>query len=282
MRVPSLARWFVCLALCFASGRADAYCFLSRSAGPIDLSACVSDPAAGINWQWSCAEIGINPNGVPRNLSVDALRTAVNNAATTWNRVHCPTGAPSFQFVMYPDVDAPFGFQSGDRNANLIGFRDPWPNDRFHIPLLPLEQLVWFNPSAGHIIDMDMDLNPQFALDFSTRGEADARDLESIALRFMGFGAGLGPSQVPGSVMDARWNGLGPRRALTADDIEGFCRLYPPGRSAVCDPEPYNGFAGDGCGCHAGRTHSPFAAPFWVLLALLRRRRPRSPLGSPG
>lgn len=270
-----LAVGIACVSVSLAPASASAYCFLNRSSGPIDLSACQPNPAAGINWQWSCAEIGINPNGVPSNLSVDALRSAVNAAANTWNAVRCDGAVPSFQFVMYPDVDAPFGFQSGYPNANLIGFRAPWPDDRWHLSILPQEELIWFNPSAGHIIDMDMDLNPDFGPLFSTNGEADRIDLQSIALQFMGFGVGLGPSQVRGSVMDARWNRLGPRRTLTPDDTQGFCQLYPPGRSAVCDPEPYNGFAGDSCGCRAQRSASAPTVCLWFFGALLCARRTR-------
>jgi hypothetical protein len=271
--------------------RASAYCRSTTQGGQPDPRVC---PAGGaeVAWAGGCASLSIDPRLLPANISVDQFRAEVLAAANRWSAAVCPGGAsPSFHFVAYPDCPHRAEWNPSGPNANTVSFRPTWSDDAFHPPEAVAVTITTFNPDTGELRDADTEINlagptnPNgftFTLDPNDRSAAD---LPTILTHELGHSHGLAHSMVDTAVMWFNAGQSGPRRALTADDTAGICAIYPPGRSAACNPEPPRGFqcAPPGCSCRApGRAAPGQRSSLGVILTLasgaalgLRARRRR-------
>lgn len=235
-----------------------------------------------VAWAGGCVGYRVDPRLLPPGVSFEQLRSAFRTAARRWESVICDTrtgAGPSIAFVELPGVAEPVGFFRNQTNHNTFAFRDTWPADDDHDVRAIAVTLVRFNPRTGVILDADMEFNLRgFEFTFDPQPVTDARHLPTVILHELGHVLGLAHSPVPTAVM---WSEkVGARDALTLDDAQGVCTVYPPGRVATCEHEPvvHNDLGGAGWYCatrpgaRSGRAWAAWAALVAAWVARWRRR----------
>lgn len=283
-----LLRFILGAALLLGAAPASAFCRSTTCTGdcPRDDNGCktTGNPLA---WPGVCVGFSLQKDGTV-NLPMDQVRAAVEQAFATWSDLDCGGGMASIAFSELDDVSChATEYNSGGPNANIILFQDyKW---RYHGPDDTLAKTtVTFDADTGTILDADIEVNHAYN-EFTVGDDRVVYDLQSVITHEIGHFLGLDHSPDESATMYAGYDeGSIEQRSLEADDVEGLCTIYPPGRSGKCDPKPKNGL-GDACqqdhaddgteskGCAA--VASPSAdAPFAILLAsslFLQARRKR-------
>jgi len=180
-------------------------------------------------------------------LTPDQYSDAIVQAFDTWTGVDCGGGnPPSIDLLQLRDVScAASQYNPSGPNVNVVYFDDNgWAASQDNIDSTLALTTVSFD-SAGDILDADMAINSA-RHDFTVGDESIQEDLVSIVTHEVGHFLGLAHSPRPDAVMYYSYAQGTNKRALTDDDIEAICAVYPPQRKATCNPTPVGGL-GDTC-----------------------------------
>jgi hypothetical protein len=273
-RTWAAAAFLLCV---FSAPSASAYCRLTTCEKGIedcDLNAdrCVRD---GVNLVWNASPITYRfQEDGSEKLDMDAARAAIRRAFDTWANVDCDDGRTSLRFHEGPTIRANKG--SGEKEADEpfgIYFRDDaWPHKGAEDSLALTYQN--FGKKTGTIQYADIEINTATAK-FRVTDAEEGIDLQAVVTHEVGHYIGLAHSNDPSSIMVPSYCASDDRcktksvdrvRALSADDIDAVCTLYPPPQSS----EP---------AASAGCAAAPASGSVWigalVLGAALARRRVR-------
>jgi hypothetical protein len=181
------------------------------------------------------------------------LQTATayaDQAFATWTGVTCSQGGgPPVPLAIKAKDIGPvecghIEYNSSGPNSNIIVFRrDTWPYPEQANALA--FTTVMFDGETGEILDADMEINGlnEFIRP-GIKGGVEEYDLQTIMTHEAGHFFGLAHSLVFDSVMQPVIAPKEVRTALSQDDIDGICAIYPaPGRAAKCDFTPNGGFS---------------------------------------
>ncbi|MDP6355738.1 MAG: hypothetical protein QF473_11575, partial [Planctomycetota bacterium] len=199
---------------------------------------------------------GIDPDGpdteaVTVTFDIDdaaseELKTAIENAATTWNNVRSVDGFTGLTIVTRRTANANtvqdesnLGTQVG---VNIISFAATLPtgitfdSSEFGKVFFTSTQhqnstfsfTDAFNTTQRQIVDVDIAFNPSPPSTIATEPRGGQVDAESLALHFLGRACGLNVSTLMSAVMYPFPNvGNTHKRALTQDDKSGMAIIYP-------------------------------------------------------
>lgn len=286
-----------CLAAVLAvAGDASAWCRMTTSRRvPTVAEPCVfpdpttNPPEQYLEWLRPCSAIALSVTSPSRDLSEDDVIGVLNRSVATWNAVSCGGTPIGYQLIVLGDrttCDGPL-YRDGGGNVNSVQFvLDGWA-DRMYDANAFAVTTVWHRRSTGEILDADMDLNERRGpYGICPTGGCDTRtvDLENVVTHELGHYLGLAHSEeVDATMYVSAVAGEVIKRDLDADDIEGMCAVYPPGRpEGECDHAPRGGLDLDcetGCCTVApgrpGRTSGPLAVLALILLPALASRRRR-------
>jgi hypothetical protein len=278
--IPRTLTLILCvfLLVLVGAGEARAWCQLTTAPpDPEDPLACVED-GAPLAWRRGNLNYSFQMDGA-RTLNRSAVELTFSQAFDAWLVLDCGGAGHGFEVRRGTDVvcDTPFHANRGPNN-HLIAFVDDW-NARGYPRRALANTTIWFLPSTGEIVDVDMEVNEQNR-DLEVCPRQGCRegfiDLPSVATHEVGHFFGLGHSDVREATMfpeaDANLTGL---RTLAGDDVEGFCAIY--GGIGLRDSsfEPRGGFTtecaantsgGGSGGCAVGGPLD--AAPAAGLLAV--------------
>jgi hypothetical protein len=294
MRARSLAFAAFAAAL-FIPSLASAYCRTttctpSTCVPSADCAYCM-EGGLPLYWPGGCASFSVQWDGSPlRGISATVTRDLVENAFGKWIGVDCGGGSPSVALYKTDNVvcnKQEYNQDSG--NANIWMYRDDgWPYVSSAATLALTT--VTYNVKTGEIFDADVEINS--ADNPITVGDDQVQfDLDSIITHESGHFLGLAHSCDQLATMFVSYKlGDTALRSLEADDINGICAIYPPGKDVSnCDPTPRHGFATE-CGsppaekgCCTTAPGTPSRSGSAAVLALLaglalgsaRRRRRR-------
>ncbi|MES1205985.1 MAG: matrixin family metalloprotease [Pseudomonadota bacterium] len=288
---PALVVGVACGVVLAVPGAARAFCRTTTCAVTDPPPECARDAdgcfTAGIPlvWQQQCVSMAIAAGGSSRlGLDFSAAENVTAAGFSLWVTTPCDGGGfPSIAVMNRgPLTCETTEFNPTGPNANAVLFRDDgWPHDPSAIALTT----VSFNPRTGKILDVDMEINSEMAL--------NTLSLQYVIGHEAGHFLGLDHSADPTALMYYR-HSLGDTVApvLQPDDLAAVCAAYPTDRAVpLCDFEPAQGFATDcggnvkgGCGVArgapaGGRSGGLLAAGFTVAAIAWgwrgRRRRAR-------
>ncbi|MFT3766584.1 MAG: matrixin family metalloprotease [Minicystis sp.] len=235
-------------ALVLGAAPASAFCRSTTCTGgdcPRDDNGCktTGNPLA---WPGVCVGFSIQKDGTV-NLPLEDVRAAIEQSFATWSDLDCGKGLATIAFSELEDASChATEYNPGGPNANIILFQDyQW---RYHGADDTLAKTtVTFDADTGTILDADIEVNHAYN-EFTLGDDHVVYDLESVITHEIGHFLGLDHSPDFSATMYAGYEeGSLEQRSLEADDIEGLCTIYPPGRSGKCDTTPKGGFA-DACG----------------------------------
>ena len=206
------------------------YAATTPVAAYLKLGARVGGRTVTLRWSQMPIRYFVTDRGVP-GVSSTAIQQAVQRAFSTWDAVS--TAQLSSSFVGFTSADPRLG-----DGATVIGFQNRPELDR----TLGATSFMIDN-TDGSIVEADIFLNASFAWSVASGGDANAFDVESIALHEIGHLHGLAHSAMgetelrsggrrvisaesvmfpiafsPGNVSG---------RTLKADDIAGIGDIYP-------------------------------------------------------
>ncbi len=246
------ARSAALISLMIVSGwSASAHAFCRATTCDPTVDDCTAPPGHCVEkgmplyWAGECVSYDLAAE-TPQGISYDAFSKTVQTAFTTWSSAPCgDAGSPTIHVRDLGPIDCPrVEFNPSSGNFNAIFFHTKqWPYDLGALALTS----VTFNIDTGEIVDVDMEINA--VSNAITVGDVGVHfDLESIVTHEGGHFLGLGHSPVAEATMYVTdLEGSTSLRTLAADDIDGICTVYPPGRVTTgCDPTPRNGM--DTCG----------------------------------
>lgn len=274
-------------------GEASAFCRSTTCTGdcPRDENLCKT---TGAKLWWASACVGFSlQQDASEFLPIKYAKPPIVNAFLAWSDLECGAGLATLAFSPTGEVacrQTEYNEDSG--NANIILFQDnKWVYKGVDNTLA--KTTVTFDEETGEILDADIEIN-HANNHFTVTDEDVAYDLQSIMTHEVGHFIGLDHTEDFDATMFAGYQqGTIEIRTLEQDDIDGACAIYPPGRDAVCDPEPRNGLASEcggsapadagggeeegGCSVSHGQS-SPRPALLFVTLgaALFLRRRRRT------
>jgi hypothetical protein len=252
------------------------------------LVSCTAS-AKYIAWPTSCVSYDLHAAGTPQ-VTFSDVEAAVTAAFDTWNAVNCgDAGALSIVTRDLGPVacgQKTFNKQPNVGNANIVTFVSPWTEDPTALALTT----VMYSTASGDIVDADLEVNDERPLSAGRTTASGDNDLQAIVTHEAGHFLGLShtqPREHSEAVMYEFYeSGTDRTRALTADDIEGVCAIYPRQRATSGDDcQPVHGLGSEcseevGGGCCAvsparprGRDRSPIALFTLGLMALCLRRR---------
>jgi hypothetical protein len=192
---------------------------------------------------------GVQQNGsITEEIDAETVTGLAERAFSRWLASPCAGGTPSLQIGNVGSVICSESrYNEHARNANIVIFRDegwPYPDaiDTYGFTR------VRFDIRTGEIYDADIEINSA-EFDLVVDENEEGVDLESILSHEIGHFLGLGhaaPNEDT-ATMRPGWDGEGTElRTPSADDAEGMCAIYPPGRQAATTScEPRHGFASD-------------------------------------
>jgi hypothetical protein len=181
------------------------------------------------------------------------------------------------------------GYTRNGPNENLVGVASTW-NYGESVLAMPIYN---FNPSTGELLDVDLELNPNYKWSFGDPTPEDGYDLEAILAHGVGHMLGFAHSDVAEATMYGRYDsGDTSQRTLAADDEQAICDVYPNrtqrlASSGLVPSTPCNLSPGGGCGdaeithgCSTSGTGTSSTAPgvlasVMAMLGLARLRRLR-------
>jgi hypothetical protein len=242
-------------------------------------------------WPSTCLSFAVHRSGSKSSaIDHETASAIIEDAFLKWNTVDCGSGdPPSFRFVNKGAVDcrkAEYNQEAG--NANIFMFReDSWPYEN-QIDTLALTT-VTYNVETAEIYDADVEINTAEYFFTTTPVPPDGgADLEAVVTHEVGHFLGLAHSEVNAATMRAIGYEPGTTglRTLAADDIEGICEIYPPGKKLGSECAPRHGFSGacgevdEGCALvrgerRRGAAFGTLAALAGATLILRRTRRAR-------
>jgi hypothetical protein len=242
-----------------------------------------------IFWPTSCVGYSVQRDA-SYQIELEPTEAILARAFGAWSGASCDGAAATIEVENLGPVScSEIGYDAESKNSNLIVFRDEgWVHGPGALALTTVTYVV----DTGEIRDADMEINTT-DVDFSVSDSKVTVDLESILTHEAGHFLGLAHSPVPESTMVVEYppESLS-LRSLDADDVAGICAVYPPGKSAACEPEPINGLGDtcgevpgtDGCSCRLGGrgarawsspTGLAWAGLAWAGLAGVAARRRR-------
>lgn len=271
-------------------------------AAPAAAYQCSRVPPAGPSLYWSTRALSyaINRAGYPSLPAADVY-DAVQASFATWQAVTCT----DVQFALLSLTDenvVGYNWRSPEDNANLIIWRngdandpaDLWRHERGSIAVTT----TTFNSHSGELLDADIEFNGQYyqftACTPPAAGCTVAYDVQNTLTHEIGHLVGLDhtPLGQPGASETTMYpsapRGEISKRDLAADDIAGFCFIYPAGQPfqqcypAVepAGPDPIFSQVGSdpdtGCLCAAtgsGVDAAAFGAALLALRGVVSRRR---------
>jgi uncharacterized protein (TIGR03382 family) len=209
------------------------------------------------------------------------LRGALERSASTWENATCIGGASGL-IVMQVPVDADCNlaeFNERGGNVSTVAFINDWTT-RGLDPAAFAVTKVWHSTVTGEILDVDILVNQSirpWTICPSTGCVPDAQllqpvDIENVLTHEFGHFFGLAHTTVDGSTMIATTSrGELSKRVLGADDVAGFCAIYPPG--SLADRCDLVFFGGDDLTCGTKKkgllcaaTHHTRGTPPWLTL----------------
>ncbi len=285
-----------CAALLLAPALdAAAWCRMttSRRAPTVSEPCVFPDPAAEppehyLEWLRPCSAVALSITAPSRDLSEDEVIGVLSRSVATWNAVECAGTPIGYELIVLGDrttCDGPL-YRDGGGNVNSVQFvLEGWAERMYDANAFAVTT-VWHRRSTGEILDADLDLNERrgpYGICPADGCDERTVDLENVVTHELGHYLGLAHSEeVDATMYVSAVAGEVHKRDLHADDVEGICTVYPPGRPAgECDHTPRGGLDLD-CqtGCCAIAPGAP-GGPVWPLAlfaliplrALAARRR---------
>lgn len=278
-----MRRPFVTIALALASvassAPASAYCRTTTAPVPANydptMLGCITE---GVPLYWPSMPVTYELNvGASTQVTLDQATPIFEAAFSAWAEVSCSTtdatDHPSLSFQMLSPTDAGFTpcadasceETEADGPHQIIFRDDDWPYDD-NANTIALTT-VTFGADSGHIRAANMEINSHdHTISAVDPAPADAISLSAIARHEAGHFVGLAHAQVDTAVMYAYYQ---PNvMALTADDIDGICVVYPP-----AGPSTSSGCACTTDGAKRGANGGLAAAIVLFTIAARRRRR---------
>ena len=238
-----MRRFTVSVSLALASlaltTRAGAYCRTTTTPIPANYDptvlGCITD---GAPLYWPSMPVTYELNvGASKQVTLAQAMPIFEAAFDAWSAVSCSatdaTKHPSLSSEMQAPIDAGFTPCSdasceeaeADGPHQIIFRDDDWPYDD-NANTIALTT-VTFGADSGHIRASNMEINSfDHTISVVDPAPEDAISLSAIARHEAGHFVGLAHAQVESAVMYAYYQ---PNiMALTQDDIDGICAVYPP------------------------------------------------------
>lgn len=289
----SLAALAVLVLSAATASPAHAWCRMTTSQTPPPFGACPT--GIPLEWRKPCTRYHLfNPSS--RTLPLATVRDIFELSFLQWESVECAgstlPGMPSLEAHLSNDASQceRSEYVTGGPNISTVVFVQDWAA-RDYDPSAYAVTTVWHSTRTGEIYDVDMELNEDgrvYADCPSPGGCTDGSvDLQNVVTHEAGHYFGLAHTDVPTAAMYATSPaGEVGKRILKADDLAGFCTIYPPGHfdGVACDDTPRGGptltckTVDEGCGCTAPgstRTSAPLGLAALAALAVTARRRRR-------
>jgi len=198
---------------------------------PADAYSQFTTNGARLHWDAPRVRWMAVDRSVP-GVSAGDLQAALARAFQTWQDL--PTASIAFEFAGFTSAEP-----EDDDDLSVLGFQSHPELER----VLGATSFL-FDDSTGEIVEADIFFNSQF--DWSTSGDPNRFDLQSVAVHEIGHFLGLGHSAIgetelrpeggrrvlgSGAVMFPISLGRGSiaDRTLLPDDIAGVSDLYPDG-----------------------------------------------------
>lgn len=232
------------LAVLTLAPSAHAFCRSTTCKGDcaVDDAGC---PSTGkpLFWKGKCVGVSFQRD-YTRKLPKADVKAALERSLFAWTGVACPGGGQaSIAFSELDEVACKRSTYSTEGpNVNVVLLQD----DDF--PYKGIDNTlgkttVTFDADTGEILDADIELNSAFN-ELTVSDTKVVYDLESIMTHELGHLLGLAHSDDANATMNPAYDmGSTGFRSLGTDDVSALCAVYPPTRTASCDPTPRGGLS---------------------------------------
>lgn len=232
-------------------------------------------------WRSPCLSYGVSALSTSvLGLTPDEFDALVEDAFKVWRWVECPGGGnPRFEVASVGVVDSNGNFFCDDEpmaNMSVWSLVTRWSRETSALGYTSSTH----NRRNGEIFDADVELNlnkikAEYPGNYPTV-------LGRIAVHEAGHYLGLGHSSDMRAVMYDSYNSYDLlTKELTQDDIDGICKLYPPGGKLTCSEPGYVEAAlnqqacteaaladddvAESAGCSVQRRDEPGARKAWLV-----------------